>query len=269
MTEVDSVWYLYGVEAVDDEAVFVDLSHSNGSEVSMYHVSKIDDEVGFYALPDDIDEIQEKIRELDSELKFMVSTPLNENGEKHCRVLQRTIDTATAKKIMDILNEYTGNAKYVTGVYSYYRGDLNLNEYDPEYAEEVQSYLESNNISTEFLKTSVDVDKISEESLTTQKYYQVATDVLKATGIRPIETFLESSADTIQGQTIELSGYTDGDANTDGQRTLADAVAILQSLANEDEYGLTSQGLFNADIVGNDGVNADDALEIQRLATQE
>lgn len=68
---------------------------------------------------------------------------------------------------------------------------------------------------------------------------------------------------------ITLAGYVNGDANTDGQRTLADAVAILQSLANEDEYGLTAQGIFNADIVGNDGVNADDALEIQRLATVE
>ena len=104
---------------------------------------------------------------------------------------------------------------------------------------------------------------------TTQQYYQVATDVLKATGIRPREIFLESPRETTDGVSVNLADYTDGDANTDGQRTLADAVAILQSLANEDEYGLTTQGLFNADIAGNDGVNINDALEIQRLATVE
>ena len=57
-----------------------------------------------------------------------------------------------------------------------------------------------------------------------------------------------------------------GDANCDKKVTVADAVAILQSLANKDKFGLTPEGAANADCcdVG-DGVTAKDALAIQRL----
>ena len=65
----------------------------------------------------------------------------------------------------------------------------------------------------------------------------------------------------------------EGDANCDGQLNMADAVLIMQSLANPDKYGtngtderhLTAQGEKNADITGdNDGVTNADALAIQK-----
>lgn len=56
-----------------------------------------------------------------------------------------------------------------------------------------------------------------------------------------------------------------GDANEDGELNVADAVLILQSLANPNDYKLTKQGLINADVIGNDGVTAMDALEIQKV----
>lgn len=55
-----------------------------------------------------------------------------------------------------------------------------------------------------------------------------------------------------------------GDANEDGEVTLADAVLIMQSLANPDIYTLTEKGRLNADVVGNgDGISSNDALAIQ------
>ena len=60
-----------------------------------------------------------------------------------------------------------------------------------------------------------------------------------------------------------IDGNLAGDANLDGKTTVADAVAILQSIGNRDKYALTPQGLINADIDGYDGVTAKDALEIQ------
>ena len=58
--------------------------------------------------------------------------------------------------------------------------------------------------------------------------------------------------------------YLAGDANLDGKVTVADSVAILQSLANKDKYALKPQGSKNADVIGNnDGVTANDALAIQ------
>lgn len=63
-----------------------------------------------------------------------------------------------------------------------------------------------------------------------------------------------------------------GDANCDGNVNMADAVLIMQSLANPDKYGvkgtdethITEQGMLNADMNG-DGVTNADALEIQRI----
>ena len=56
-----------------------------------------------------------------------------------------------------------------------------------------------------------------------------------------------------------------GDANGDNSVTIADSVAILQYLANADEYPLSEQGAKNADVLNDDGVNTEDALQIQKL----
>ena len=63
-----------------------------------------------------------------------------------------------------------------------------------------------------------------------------------------------------------------GDANCDGELSMADAVLIMQSLANPERFGengtdknhITEQGKKNADIAGdNDGITNADALAIQ------
>ncbi len=66
--------------------------------------------------------------------------------------------------------------------------------------------------------------------------------------------------------TISTSGsdkYLKGDANVDGRLTIADATAIVQHLGNQDEYGLSEQGLINADCDGDPGVTGADANRIQ------
>ena len=56
-----------------------------------------------------------------------------------------------------------------------------------------------------------------------------------------------------------------GDANLDTKVTVADAVAILQSIANKDKYALKPLGAINADVDGEKGVTAKDALVIQQF----
>ncbi len=56
-----------------------------------------------------------------------------------------------------------------------------------------------------------------------------------------------------------------GDANCDGKVSIADSTAILQHLGNQDKYGLSAEGLKNADVDGNDGVSTNDALVIQMV----
>ena len=64
-----------------------------------------------------------------------------------------------------------------------------------------------------------------------------------------------------------------GDVNCDGTVELADAILIMQSLANPNKYGtdgsdeqhITEKGQRNGDVdKGVVGITANDALEIQR-----
>lgn len=55
-----------------------------------------------------------------------------------------------------------------------------------------------------------------------------------------------------------------GDANCDDKVSIADAVLIMQSLSNPNDYKLTEKGIRNADIVSvGDGITSKDALAIQ------
>ena len=55
-----------------------------------------------------------------------------------------------------------------------------------------------------------------------------------------------------------------GDANLDGTVELADAIFVMQSLAQPNKYELKIQGRINADVDGQkDGVTSNDALTIQ------
>jgi hypothetical protein len=55
-----------------------------------------------------------------------------------------------------------------------------------------------------------------------------------------------------------------GDANVDNNVTVADAVAILQSIGNKDKYELKPQGKINGDVDGEAGITANDALTIMK-----
>ncbi len=55
-----------------------------------------------------------------------------------------------------------------------------------------------------------------------------------------------------------------GDANENGEVTISDAVLIMQSIANPDEFKITAQGRLNGDVVDNgNGLTNMDALAIQ------
>ncbi len=75
-----------------------------------------------------------------------------------------------------------------------------------------------------------------------------------------------ASLNVADNANIDMYNAVLGDANCDGFVTIADSTLILQSLTNKDEYSLTEQGKYNADVYGNlDGISASDALEIQKL----
>ena len=80
--------------------------------------------------------------------------------------------------------------------------------------------------------------------------------------------FLKSNNTIMEIYSINVMGTGDvlyGDVNVDGEVSIADAVLIMQSLANSDEYSISEQGKLNADVINNDGITAKDALVIQMV----
>ena len=61
-----------------------------------------------------------------------------------------------------------------------------------------------------------------------------------------------------------------GDANEDGTVNMADATAIIQHIGNKDAYGLSAQGIANANLCDNlDGITGMDAIAIQLLVAKQ
>jgi hypothetical protein len=96
--------------------------------------------------------------------------------------------------------------------------------------------------------------------------------VTTTTAPKPVTTTTTKPTTTAPDVTDDITpsnpgGNTDiiyGDANCDGKVTIADSTAILQSLGNNDKYGLSEQGTVNGDVDGNTGITAADALTIQK-----
>ncbi|MDE6774900.1 MAG: cellulase family glycosylhydrolase [Ruminococcus sp.] len=91
-----------------------------------------------------------------------------------------------------------------------------------------------------------------------------------ATTAAPSVTTTAPAVTTTSAQTSTGNGNTDstmfGDANLDGEVSVADATLILQYLGNKDKYTLSEQGFKNADCCDNgDGISTLDALAVQLL----
>lgn len=89
-----------------------------------------------------------------------------------------------------------------------------------------------------------------------------------STTTKPVTTTTTTKSGTTVSEDIAY-----GDANCDGDISLADAVLVLQAIANSDKYGVggtdknavTEQGWKNADCnLSRDGVTSADALAIQK-----
>lgn len=97
---------------------------------------------------------------------------------------------------------------------------------------------------------------------------QIDCGYLDASGARVnYDVKIKSGSVTVAGgeSSVPDGKYLKGDANVDGKVTVADAVAILQSIGNKDKYELKPQGKINGDVDGIEGITANDALRIQQL----
>lgn len=104
---------------------------------------------------------------------------------------------------------------------------------------------------------------VPDEKITIAERYNLAKMIYSDLNIYPNIEYLETVELLSEDITIDLQSSTEGDANNDGIFSLSDAVSIIQAICNPNEYVLTPQGKFNADIAGNyDGVTNMDILAI-------
>ena len=111
----------------------------------------------------------------------------------------------------------------------------------------------------------------SEEDFKRAKYWELNLRDIPAGYKMPSQTNIKFSIEngtadvkvelTSDGQEIKY-----GDANLDGNVTVADAVAILQYIGNKDKYSLDEKAKRNADCAyPGDGITGTDALTIQKI----
>ena len=100
------------------------------------------------------------------------------------------------------------------------------------------------------------------------EYFDILQKIKDDTGIIPVFSCPATMVQVTETENALPAPTLAGDANEDGKVSLADAVLIMQSLANPDDFQLTPQGMANADSDG-DGVTVMDALKIQEMLIAE
>ncbi|MCR5708657.1 MAG: cellulase family glycosylhydrolase [Ruminococcus sp.] len=137
---------------------------------------------------------------------------------------------------------------------------LSLNDYYGKYAASEGSNI---NGGTKGAGKTVPVDSTTAPAATTTTRATTSAVTTTATTTTTARSEESGTATASSKNTEDVVMY--GDANTDGKVSVADAVAILQFIANKDKYGLKGQGLDNADCYDpGDGITAMDALAIQK-----
>ena len=227
----------------------------NISEDESYDVKKITEEVG------------SKIKgDLGVEVKFT-------NDGKMCQL--EGIEKYSAKYIASYLKKdsrfsrFHYSASHISFMHILTATFL---EYDRNEADEISVYVKEHydNAEVDLIDASIVAGgknmpyvKLSDNASVTD-YLDIALDIYNDLGYMPYGESPEF-VDTESSVNIDVENYVDGDANCDGEYTIADSTAILQALGNPDKYGLSLQGEFNADICNvGDGVTPSDALEVQK-----
>ena len=139
---------------------------------------------------------------------------------------------------------------------------LPVDKLTDEAIEEINTALSANGYKGHF--NSETKYMVFDEDITQIEKYQL-WNYLNSNYDLDIEWYGLAESTSVGGVSVDfLADGVKGDANLDGKATVADAVAILQHIANRDKYGLKAQGLINADVDGVEGVTANDALVLQQ-----
>ena len=135
----------------------------------------------------------------------------------------------------------------------------------------LSAYVAENGLECTVIKEDTDGDDIydyvtvkPDTPLTLQEHIALSEKIYSDTQLYPAYEEPVTLAQQ-SGTDIDMFNSVEGDANNDGAVGISDVTYIMQSISDTDNYALSSQQTFNADVTGgNDGITADDALAIQK-----
>jgi hypothetical protein len=227
------------------------------------------------------DAVKVYVTNIPSEYEYYVAPY---NSEKNGKVLKFTSNDA--RRIKELLNNIVDEMSYTNSVYSPSNGytyltNLTFSEsfytekYEGKPAEDrARIYAEAKAEAAGLLKnyladkdydvtlnTDNDISLTPNKEISLEEHLALLEELYNNCHVQ-IQCMIEASASE-KYSGIDLFNAVDGDANCDEDMNMADAVLIMQSLANPDKYQISEQGEFNSDLNG-DGITNADALAIQK-----
>lgn len=107
---------------------------------------------------------------------------------------------------------------------------------------------------------------VFDEEIPAAEYLELEFELGEKSGITGGQlSYYDAEDKSSVGDPVEYFDIAEGDANDDGELSLADAIYILQCIGNPEKYHFTPQGKVNADVFcPGDGITASDALSVQQ-----
>ena len=187
-------------------------------------------------------------------------------SEKQAKEIYSALADSELKDSLESVKYYNVgvhiNTPLIMRPYDYYLGK--------EEQETLKSYIAENNLDYRCTIENPDADYsymtiTPNGDVSLEEHLKLADKIFADTGLYYWVNDIPLSSPYSNNDVIDMLNAVDGDANNDGELSLADAVSIMQAIGNPDEYALTPQGKFNADISGdNDGITNTDALAVQK-----
>ncbi len=246
-----------GITASELGGLLKEFRTENGDSLQIYANNSFNKEFSYYITPS-VFKTNEPLKQISSNDARKVKELLTKDD--FVTDVVYTSDVCNpANGVMDLTYFYYPNQYYKE------KDDDKKNEIKAETEQIISNYVSDNNldISLEFVpkgENTAHISVIPNTNLSLNEILLIAEQIIDNCNIYPEVGWQVSTNEDFSA--VDLLNAVDGDTNCDAQMDMADAVLIMQALANPNKYSISAQGSFNADLNG-DGITVGDAQAIQ------
>lgn len=217
-------------------------------------------------------EVAEVVQDYDSSSIYNVKIVPLKGYHPYDKVRENDISINNARELYDFLSENSVIDSFNFIEYAATPGITNfglttyLDHFSAGSYDKIEEYISEKNLNChiEEIYGKTEFKVVPDNEISVKEHYSLAEQIYNDLGICA-DLIIPSSANPYQEFSIDMHNNIAGDANDDGELMLCDAILIMQAVGNPDQYTLTPQGAYNADIAGNyDGITNMDALAVQK-----